>query len=475
MKTTKRMIAVVLAAMMLALMIPFAASAVPGYTAEITAKEGYTITLYKIGEFNGTTSYTAVSGVAAGLKTAIEAQPTVSQDIYTAAEAAKKAGQNTGTVVDTQTVGATKKVTFTTTEEGLYYATVTGTPANVNVKQTGGSIFYLSSAKDASGTAMTSVAVDISSKIADGDVDVDKEILNSDMNSTQATARIGEEVTFKLSASVTGTKDEYLTKYAIKDTMSEGLTYKRVNSVKVGETTLTVNTDYTVTPSGQTVTIALTDAYLAAARAANDNGFYNAPKVYVELVCELNSNAIIGRQTNDDITDYSNTVANYNKDDLTYTNKYGDENKKDGKTVHVYTFDLDVYKVDANNEATKLAGAEFLLTGTNYSKNSDPTDGQGKTSFVGLKKGTYTLKETKAPAGYNLNNTEYTITITENGVATTSIGYDQTLKGIKVGDTPVVMPATGGQGTMMFTIIGASLIACAGVLFVILKKKRSSK
>lgn len=476
MKTTKRILAVVLAAMMLALMIPFAAGAVTNFTAEITAKEGYTVTLYKIGEFNGTDKYTAVSGVATGLKTAIEAEPAVPQTIYEAAEAAKKAGQNTGTTVGSQTAGNTGKVTFTTTEAGLYYATVTGTPANVNVKKTGGSIFYLSTEKDSTGRVMTSASVDISGKIEDGTVNVDKEIVGSDMSSTtQTTAKVGEEVTFKLTASVTGTKDEYLKKYEIKDTMSEALTYKRVNYVKVDTTTLTVDDDYKVTAAGQNVTIALTNDYLDAARAETDNGFYSAATVTVELVCELNNKAVIGRVANDDKTEYSNTVANYNKDSLTYTNKYDDVNEKEGKTVHVYSFSLDVYKVDANNKQTKLDGAKFLLTGPNGYRNADGvTANGGKLTYTGLKMGTYTLKETEAPAGYNLNTTEYTVVIKADGTVE-SVAFDQTLKGVVVGDTQVIVPATGGPGTVMFTVIGASLIACAGVLFVILKKKRSAK
>ena len=98
----------------------------------------------------------------------------------------------------------------------------------------------------------------------------------------------------------------------------------------------------------------------------------------------------------------------------------------------------------------------------------------GKATFAGLEKGTYTLKETVAPNGYNLNTTEYTVTIGDNGTIT-SAQYDATLKGVKIGDTPVVMPATGGNGTMIFTIVGASLIACAGILFIILKKRAASK
>lgn len=475
MKTTKRILAVVLAAMMLALMIPFAASAATTYTAEITAKEGYTLSVYKIAEFDGKDSYTAVSGVATAIKTAVEATPAVPQDIYDAAEATKKAGGNTGTKSGSDLlVGSTQKVTFSTSEAGLYYVTVTGTPAGVNVKSTGGAIFYLSDAKNASGTVMTTAAVDISSKISDGDVVVDKKIKNSDIDETKATARIGEEVTFTLTASVTGTTDEYLTEYIIHDSMAEGLDFVRVASVKVDTTTLTATSDYTVDSSNKAdIKIALTTAYLNAAKAGT-NGFYDATNVVVELVGKLNASAVIGRVTNDDKTDYTNTVANYNKDNLTYKNKYSVESQKIGKTVHVYSFSLDVYKVNANNEATMLDGATFQLTGPNSYSETGVTANGGKLTFTGLKKGTYTLKETAAPNGYNLNTTEYTVTIGADG-AVTSVAYDQTLKGVKIGDTPVIVPATGGPGTVMFTIIGASLIACAGILFVIVRKKRASK
>ena len=165
MKATKRIFAVALVVMLLALMIP-SFGAVSNYTANITAKEGYTVSLYKIGSLNDNgTAYTAVSGVAAGIKTAVEASPVVPQTVLDAAEAAKKAGGNTGSKIGEQVAGATGVVTFTPTDAGLYYATITGTPAGTNVKKTGGSIFYLSSAKDASGAAMTTASVDISGKI----------------------------------------------------------------------------------------------------------------------------------------------------------------------------------------------------------------------------------------------------------------------------------------------------------------------
>lgn len=473
MKATKRILAVVMVVMLLALMIPFSASAAGGYTANITAKEGYTVSLYKIGALNDNgTGYTAVSDVDTAIKNAVEASPVVPQTVLDAAEAAKKGGKNTGSKIGDQTAGDTGVVTFNPTEAGLYYATITGTPAGVNVKSTGGSIFYLSDAKNASGTAMTTANVDISGKISDGDVNVSKEIVNGDISNTQTTAMVGEEVTFKLTASITGTKDEYLKSYVIHDSMSDGLDYVKVDSVYV-DTTKLAATDYAVTSDNKTdIQIALTDAYLNAAKAGTNN-FYASSNVIVNLFGKLNANAVKGRTTGDDATAYANTVANYNKDSLTYTNKYDATNTKEGKTVHVYTFDVDIYKVDATNDTTKLDGATFTLTKGTDTFEATTANG-GKATFTGLEQGIYTLKETVAPKGYNLNNTEYTVTIDANG-AVTSAQYDATLKGVKIGDTPVVMPATGGNGTMIFTIVGASLIACAGILFVILKKRAASK
>ena len=479
MKATKRIIAVALAVMILALMIPFAASARVGYTAEIKGKDGYTITVYQIAAYDG-----AAYVPATGIDSTIAAQITkdtgiVPADLLAACETAKKAGNNTGTQSgNALTFGTDNKTTFNTTTPGIYYATVTATPAGVSVKKTGGCVFYLSEAKDSNGTPMTSQTIDMSAKIADGTVSVSKEIVNGDMgNTTQTTEHVGDNVTFKLTASVTGTKDEYLTSYVIHDSMSEGLDFVSVDSVTLDETTtLTSGTDYTVTSTNKAdITIALTEDYLNnAKKATGDNGFYAAANVVVTLKGKLNANAVHGRTTGDDATAYDNTVANYNKDSLSYTNKQGVDSTVNGNSVHVYTFDVDLYKVDATDATKKLDGATFTLTMGSKTYTATTANG-GKATFTGLKKGTYTLVETNPPKGYNENTTQYTVTIGADG-AVTSAQYDATLKGVKIGNTPVVMPATGGPGTMMFTIIGASLIACAGILFiVIMRKKKSTK
>lgn len=75
MKTTKKIFAAVLAVMMIALMIPFSASAATSdaYNAFIKGKNGFKVNVYKVATINTTTGeYTEIQGgtaVATALKT----------------------------------------------------------------------------------------------------------------------------------------------------------------------------------------------------------------------------------------------------------------------------------------------------------------------------------------------------------------------------------------------------------------------
>ena len=96
-----------------------------------------------------------------------------------------------------------------------------------------------------------------------------------------------------------------------------------------------------------------------------------------------------------------------------------------------------------------------------------------------MKPGTYTIKETKAPSGYNLDTTEHVIKIDWNATdkkmelnttdsdsnanfvantATATITIDN-----KGGTT---LPSTGGIGTTLFYLIGAILVIGAGVVLI---------
>lgn len=71
-----------------------------------------------------------------------------------------------------------------------------------------------------------------------------------------------------------------------------------------------------------------------------------------------------------------------------------------------------VIKVDANNPEKRISGANFYLLGAEI---SITTDANGEATFNNVKPGTYTLKETKAPTGYKLDQEDKTITISDKG------------------------------------------------------------
>lgn len=130
-------------------------------------------------------------------------------------------------------------------------------------------------------------------------------------------------------------------------------------------------------------------------------------------------------------------------------------------------------KTDDASQANLLSGSEWTLTptdpaGTAITVVDNGTNDSGTTvgeiAVKDLKWGTYTLKETKAPAGYVLSDTEYTVTI--DG---THLNVHPQLKGDDVTDivneqqTPPSLPLTGGMSTDAFLLGGAGLLALAGV------------
>ncbi|WP_218918887.1 SpaA isopeptide-forming pilin-related protein [Paenibacillus borealis] len=73
---------------------------------------------------------------------------------------------------------------------------------------------------------------------------------------------------------------------------------------------------------------------------------------------------------------------------------------------------LKLVKVDAADTTKKLAGAEFKLTNSSNVEITKTTNASGEIVFDDLKLGSYTLEETKAPAGYELDSTPKDVTIT---------------------------------------------------------------
>ena len=76
---------------------------------------------------------------------------------------------------------------------------------------------------------------------------------------------------------------------------------------------------------------------------------------------------------------------------------------------------IEIIKVDGDNK-TPLQGAGFrLYDASNKQVAEGYTDASGKLTFSGLRLGSYTYKEFKAPDGYVLNDTAYSAVLNKNG------------------------------------------------------------
>ncbi|KFI91835.1 cell surface protein fimafimbrial subunit [Bifidobacterium saguini DSM 23967] len=147
-------------------------------------------------------------------------------------------------------------------------------------------------------------------------------------------------------------------------------------------------------------------------------------------------------------------------------------------------------KTDADGKA--LDGAEFTVTnaaGQSIDKNGMVattvfTGTNGVFSLSGLKAGTYTVEETKAPTGYlSTAKAKFTVTIAKDGTVSYAESEGAALNlGLVTGETSDIkvknvksitqLPLTGAAGTALFVVV-AALIAGAGV--TVFAKSRSTK
>ena len=460
MKTTKKIFAALLAVMMIALMIPFTASAAETNTLILNGKTGYTFTLYKVAGVNTTTG--EYTDITSGLESILTTKATNGVDSAALLTACNGLSLTGGTDYAFATGDSLTK-TIANLADGVYYLKVKSAPEGVNVTSVTNSVFALPYYTDK--TWINEVTVNAADKITDGTPTVSKKFTNN-TTASSISEFIGNDVSFTLTGSVVGSTTEKAKSYQFVDTMSAGLTYNAltsVNLVKADGTKTDITSSVTYAKTGTTdnsFTLTIDPTLLAT------DAFYSNVNVEAVYTATVNTSAVIGGN------------GNPNSVDLTYKNSYDQTSTIEGPEVKVYTFDLTVVKVDASNTATKLSDAGFTLytdnACTSVATNGDEvvTGTDGTATFSGLKAGTYYLKETTAPDGYNINSTVYTIVISDTGAVTSN---GTTVTQVEVGDTPLFTPNTGGVGTMMFTIGGAALIACAGVLFLIVRKKKSAK
>lgn len=496
MKTTKKIFAAVLAVMMIALMIPFSASAAESYSATYklavdandTDKVGnYTFSFFKIANLNLTTGEYSCTITDKALEDAVKGtySDAKSQQIITACDNLYKTDKAAfGTAATTISFSSTvTEATATVTDPGLYYVYCTSKPAKVTgVQSSLASLPYFDGKKYVS---VDQTEHNLAEKVSTSSVSVDKKADKTYVGDNNKT------VTYTLTASTAGSIDNQLKKYEIVDTMDEGLTFNE-NSVVVkydgtGDA-LTLGTDYSIEKNhpytgknGEATTATFAVVFKSATLASEK--FYDAENVVVTYTADLNEKA----KLNTPIT---------NTDGLVYGND-SDTNFDPGKTSpNVFTYGMKVVKVNGNDTTQKLADAEFQiftdaeaktpLTVKVDDKNVNvvaKTDATGEaifvlegttTTFKFDAKQTYYAKEIAAPTGYNLNSSVFTVSI-DTSKEYTFVGNIADGDNVAVANYPVTVPKTGGMGTMMFYVGGAALIACAGVLLFVLKRKKAAK
>lgn len=152
-----------------------------------------------------------------------------------------------------------------------------------------------------------------------------------------------------------------------------------------------------------------------------------------------------------------------------------------------YKMELRLHKVSEGKNPVSLSGAEFALyldekcikqiaVSTEHSGGIYRFDLQNGNLTAGTD---YYLKETKAPAGYHLSDTVYTVTFDIKGKVTLKSGETE-LTAEKTGAFPITnrfsheLPHTGGFGTSPYIAGGVLAMLWAG-LFLLYKEKKYRK
>ena len=329
----------------------------------------------------------------------------------------------------------------------------------------------------------------------------------------------------------------YLTQYQFADTIQEGLTYNKDFTIYIygnrtdaeaNATSAAIATwqqgqgNFTVTygEGDKSATVALTAAGLAAINPA-----YSEYYMVVSYSCVINNDAVLGDASNpNDVTlSYSRTntadietvtdtakVFSYGIDlTKTFSGQVGNpenvqfvlQNQTNGHYITAVAASAGVYNVTDNNKSSDEANA------TKFSPNAD-----GSLIINGLEADTYVLTEIHTDAGFSLLKEPMTIVINQTIdeiIPSTNTLYDSTTE-----DTPVVvnngdrasatvdgsaanmssddtsanayvdmvvvntptfvLPQTGGNGTLIFTLAGCG-IALAAFAFVMVRRSSKSE
>ena len=156
---------------------------------------------------------------------------------------------------------------------------------------------------------------------------------------------------------------------------------------------------------------------------------------------------------------YSKAVEDYNKLDAAAQTE---EAKKEVKA-----------KADARDKAWNEYLSNMTVWGDKGTALELRSDEAGAFEIKGLMDGTYYLEEKTAPAGYGKIEKDIEFTIGKGSYTTGDINYNPLEKNAKdalrVDNTKLTIPQTGGIGTVIFTVVGVMLMV--GAAFALKRRK----
>lgn len=341
---------------------------------------------------------------------------------------------------------------------------------------------------------------------------VDKDIIEGSAELEATSRKIGEEIDFQITGTLPSNYADYDTyTYEFHDEMSDALSLDVTTVVvTIGGTTTTLNDYFDISYTNNKLTIACEDLKVISGLTGNST-------LVVTYTATLNENAVTGEEGN------PNKVKVTFSNDPNATGKPTTSDTPEDEVL-VFTYKLDVDKIDgatAESETpTLLKDAEFVLmdstqtkvakivngklagwvNDSEITKNEDGTypaeytlksDANGNFVVTGLDNDTYYIKETKAPAGYNLLKNPIKVVITEEidsseenpALKKLEITVDEeptqsgniktgTVEATILNNSGATLPETGGIGTTILYVAGGLLIAAA--LVVLLAKRRTA-
>ena len=513
MKSIKRIIALLLTAVMTMTMSVTAFAVDSSCSLTVNVKDGQylkgqTINLYKLfdlttSESGETKNYAYTVNTATGYK---EALNSALGHLYTTDEEYAKAvldlGKDNSAEVqkfanDFTAYALKNGTTVKATETSGKITGENKTSYNFNELAKGYYLVYVTGGKEIQSSLVT---VD-----GEKEVSLKTEAPSITKKADEDTVSIGQVVTYTVTGSVPDTTgyDQY--QYIIHDELSTGLDFvNAANGTALGEGATTVNVTVAFKGTG------VTDASTAPTTATLDTT--NNKKMSLDLSAWVRHN-----QTNKGkeftVTYYAKVnkdavVTEKNKAQLEYGNKPGETTTTTPSEAKTPTYPLDILKT-RKDTSKKLAGAKFSLytsetdaknrtnpikvTGNNGNYVVDSTSATTEFESVenidekgynlrvnGLAEGTYYLVETKAPDGFNKLTAPIVIKITKSAdtdVNNWTISKDGTVETDKIIDvensTGSLLPSTGGMGTIAFTVVAALLVLGVAVSFIRDRKREN--